>query len=118
MALDEPPRRSHHPAVADRFVDPLRTPSEVASGLAARVRSLRLARNWKRDTLAARSGVSAASLKRFERTGQISLDALLRLCDALDRLSELDRILQPPAVRSMKELEQVADERLPRRGRL
>lgn len=100
------------------FPDPLRTPTDVASDLASRVRALRLARNWKRDTLAARAGVSAASLKRFERTGKVSLEALLKLCDALERLDELDRILQPAAVRSMKELEQLAEERRPKRGRL
>lgn len=100
------------------FPDPLRAPSEVAMDLASRVRALRLARSWKRDTLAARAGVSASSLKRFERTGQISLDAFLKLCDALERLDELDRILQPSAVHSLKELERVADVRRPKRGRL
>lgn len=98
--------------------DPQRTPSEVASDLASRVRALRLSRNWKRDTLAVRSGVSASTLKRFERTGQISLEAFLKLCEALERLDELERILQPSTVRSMKELEQLADDRRPKRGRL
>lgn len=61
--------------------------------------------------------MSSASLKRFERTGQISLDAFLRLCDALERLDELDRVLQPPPARSMKDLEQLAEQRTPKRGR-
>ncbi len=99
-------------------VDPLRTPAEAALGLAERVKALRLERNWKRDTLAARAGVSAATLTRFERTGEVSLGTFLRLCDALDRLAELDRTLQPAAARSMQELEERAVRRTPKRGRL
>lgn len=86
--------------------------------LATRVRALRLARNWKRDTLAERAGVNVYTLKRFERTGQIALDAFLKLCDALERMDELEQLLQPPPARSMKELEQIAEQRRPRRGRL
>ncbi len=110
--------RGDHGAVARLVVDPLRTPAEVALGLAARLRALRLERSWKRDTLAARAGVSAATLKRFERTGEVSLGTLLRLCEALDRLAELDRILEPAAARSMKELEERAVRKVPKRGRL
>jgi HTH-type transcriptional regulator / antitoxin HipB len=91
------------------------TPGEVARTLADRVRALRLAQNWKRDTLAARSGVSAATIKRYERTGIIALDGFLRLCEALGRLPELDRVLVP-APTSMAELER-AQRPLPKRGR-
>jgi HTH-type transcriptional regulator / antitoxin HipB len=116
--LDDSATLGHHLPVTASFVDPLRTPTEVALELAARVRTLRLARNWKRDTLAARAGVTSASLKRFERTGQISLESFLKLCDTLERLDELDRVLRPPAARSMKELEQAAQQQTPKRGRL
>jgi transcriptional regulator with XRE-family HTH domain len=81
--------------------------------LAARIRALRLARNWKRDTLAARSGVSASTIKRFERTGTIALDGFLRICEALDRLPELERLLVPPPAGSLAELER--KEKPPRR---
>jgi HTH-type transcriptional regulator / antitoxin HipB len=91
------------------------TPGEVARTLADRVRALRLAQNWKRDTLAARSGVSAATIKRYERTGVITLDGFLRLCEALGRLPELDHLLVP-APTSMAELER-AERPLPKRGR-
>jgi len=91
------------------------TPAEVARALGARMRALRLARDWKRDTLAARSGVSAATIKRFELTGTIALDGFLRICEALDRLPELDRLLVP-APASMAELER-KEEPLPKRGR-
>ena len=100
-----------------RFVDPLRTAPEVSRGLAARLKALRLARNWKRDTLAARAGVSAASLKRFETSGKVSLENLLKLCSALGRLSELDQILEPPRALTMAELERDSSTPPPKRGR-
>ena len=39
----------------------LRTPEQVRQSLAARAKALRLAKGWKRTTLAERSGVSLAS---------------------------------------------------------
>lgn len=91
------------------------TPGEVARTLAERVRALRLAQNWKRETLAERSGVSAPTIKRFESTGTITFDNFLRLCEALGRLHELDRLLVP-APTSMAELER-SEKPLPKRGR-
>lgn len=96
------------------FVDPPRTPHEVGRSLAERLEALRSARGWKRTTLA-RAGVSPASLERFETTGKVSLESFLRLCDALGRLSEVDRLLQPPAARTMVELERQARAAPPRR---
>ncbi len=48
----------------------LETPESVSRTLAARIKELRLARGWKQATLAQRSGVSLASLRRFEESGQ------------------------------------------------
>ena len=95
----------------------LHTPEEIGQQLARRLRELRLLTGWKQTTLAARSGVTLASLKRFERTGKISLESLLRICHALGRLDEFGQILQPPAARSLAELESRISKPLPRRGR-
>ncbi len=92
------------------------TPDEVARALASRVRALRLGRNWKRDTLASRSGVSVPTIGRFERTGTIGLDGFLRICEALDRLGEIERLLVPPPAASISELER-KEKPLPKRGR-
>lgn len=83
----------------------LHTPVEMERLLAGRLRELRLLAGWKQATLAARSGVTLASLKRFENTGKVSLASLLQLCHALGRLDEFDQLLRPPAVRSLDELE-------------
>lgn len=83
----------------------LRTPQEVAEDLASRIRALRLDRNWKRETLARRSGVTVASLKRFENSGKISLENLLLLARALGRLDDFATVFEPPPARSLDELE-------------
>jgi HTH-type transcriptional regulator/antitoxin HipB len=96
----------------------LTTPEQVSQTLAARIRALRLARGWKQSTLAKRSGVSLASLRRFEESGKVSLQSLLKLAFALNRLDDFDGLLQPPPASSIAELE-AAEKRPPRkRGRL
>lgn len=95
----------------------LHTPEEVARQLAERIKALRLRRNWKRATLAERSGVSEASVKRFERTGHVSLENLLKLAFTLDRLEELTSLFAPAPAASIEELE-ASQENAPKRGRV
>jgi ribosome-binding protein aMBF1 (putative translation factor) len=96
----------------------LTTPEQVSKALADRVRALRLARGWKQITLAKRSGVSLASLRRFEESGRVSLQSLLKLAFALNRLDDFESLLQPPPASSLAELE-AAEKRPPRkRGRV
>lgn len=95
----------------------LHTPEDVARQLADRIKALRLRRKWKRLTLAERSGVSEASVKRFERTGQISLENLLKLAFTLGRLEELTALFAPAPAASIKDLEALQGN-TPRRGRI
>ncbi|MCF8352615.1 MAG: helix-turn-helix transcriptional regulator [Bacteroidales bacterium] len=44
--------------------------------------------------MAERSGVSLGSLKRFESSGKISLESLLKLVHLLGRLSDFDKVLE------------------------
>lgn len=81
------------------------TPSEAAILLAQRVKELRLSQNLSQKTLADRSGVSYGTIKRFEQTGKISLESLLKLSlilGVLDEVSSLFITKQKP--KSMKEL--------------
>jgi transcriptional regulator with XRE-family HTH domain len=95
----------------------LSSPKDIERLLADRVRAARLALGWKQATLAERSGVTLASLRRFERTGKVSLESLLRLCHALGRIDEFEQLLRPPAVQSLDELEARTTRPLPQRGR-
>jgi transcriptional regulator with XRE-family HTH domain len=94
----------------------LLTPAEMGQSLADRVRALRLLKGWTRETLAQRSGVTAASLKRFETTGKASLELALKVAHALDRLWEFGGVLGPPPARSIEELERRAVKPARKRG--
>jgi HTH-type transcriptional regulator/antitoxin HipB len=65
----------------------------VAFGLAGRVREARLARTWTQGDLADRAGVSGDTIKRFERTGRITLDNLLRIALALGQLDAFAAVI-------------------------
>lgn len=80
-------------------------PKEVATQLAARMMKLRLARDLKRVTLAERAGLSASTIKRFEQTGQITLDNLLKLAMTLGCLDQFAGIFAAPPATSLAELE-------------
>lgn len=92
-------------------------PAETGKALAERMRALRLLKGWTRETMAKRSGVSAASLKRFENDGKASLELVLKAAHALARLDEFGKLFHPPPARSLAELEQRADQPARKRGR-
>ena len=93
----------------------LNTPEEISLQLAKKVRQRRLAIGWKQQTLAERSGVSLPSLRRFEKTGLISLKSLLKLAFALVHLDDFTELFHTPAANSIKDLDKQA--KPPQRGR-
>ncbi len=74
----------------------LRSHLEVMLDLAVRVRALRLAENITQKALAGRVGVAVGTIKRFEKTGEIQLNHLLRIALVFGRLDEFDRLFCPP----------------------
>ena len=70
----------------------LKTVQEVQAGIAGRFKARRLAMNLTQSELAARSGVTFSSLKRFEREGLIALDSLLNLALVLNCLDDFDKL--------------------------
>ncbi len=92
------------------------TPEEVSMQLASNSKQLRLSKNMSRKTLALHSGVSFGSIQRFEQSGKISLENLLKIAHSLSALQEFQTLLQLPEPKSIRELEQ--QENLPQRGRL
>ncbi len=93
-----------------------KTPKEFAMDIAKRLTAMRLQNAWTREDLASRTGVNIYTLKHFERTGQISLERLICLCDALDILSELQRAFKPRQRVSVEDW-QVSQEKVRKRGR-
>lgn len=93
----------------------LLSPPEVTRAVAERARALRLLRNQTQQGLAERAGVSLGSLKRFERTGAIAFESLVRIAIALDATGELETWFAPPPFRTIDEA--IARQKPRRRGR-
>jgi len=70
----------------------IKSPLEIATDLAGRVRERRLQRAWTQEELASRAGIKTATYVMFERTGRISLIRLLKVLEVLELLEEFDRI--------------------------
>lgn len=69
--------------------------TDVSQAYAAYLRELRKQAKLSRAALAERSCVPAATIKKFELTGQISFRQLLLLWQTLDSLERLYQLTQP-----------------------
>ena len=82
----------------------LDTPSDIAKNLADKVKNVRKRRKITQEQLAARSNVSYSTLRKFERTGQISLTSFVKLVMELGFASDFDDILSKPLYNSLEEV--------------
>ena len=80
------------------------TPKEVMILLSKNIKSLRKQQKMSQRELSERSGVAYASIRKFESTGIISLESLLKICDVLKRLSDFESILLPDDIEGKKYL--------------
>ena len=55
--------------------------------------------------LSQKSGVTYASIRRFETMGEISLASLLKIAHALDALKDFENIFKGQAITSLKDYE-------------
>ena len=69
--------------------------TDVSQAYADHLRGLRKQAKLSRAAMAERSCVPAATIKKFELTGQISLRQLLLLWQTLDSLDRLYQLTQP-----------------------
>jgi transcriptional regulator with XRE-family HTH domain len=93
------------------------TPFEIAKQLADHVREKRLSLNMSQLSLAERSGVSLGALKKFEGTGKISLESLLKLAVVLGNLNDFSNIFIPKSPESFATLEELLGQKVRKRGR-
>lgn len=70
-------------------------PTDILVDLPVKHKTLRKQMGLTQAELAKRSGVSLGSIKRFELTGQISLESLLKLAHVLNRLNDFELIFKP-----------------------
>lgn len=71
------------------------SPVEVTSGLASRMKRRRIDAGFTQRDLAARAGVSYGSLRLFEETGKISLEAIVKIAFVLEAEAEFGRLFPP-----------------------
>ncbi|MBN2681528.1 MAG: helix-turn-helix transcriptional regulator, partial [Bacteroidales bacterium] len=72
----------------------LKLPKEIMQDLVIKVKKLRKQQGFSQMVLAERSGVSLGSIKRFEVTGKISLEALLQISLALNRIDDFENLFK------------------------
>jgi len=76
----------------------------MATEVAQRAKTMRLAHNLSQSSLAERSGVSQASLKRFERTGEVAFASLLKISAVLGCMDDFGALFGPREVVSIDEI--------------
>ncbi len=81
-----------------------KSPKEIMILLSKNIKVLRKQEKMSQRELSERSGVAYASVRKFETTGIISLEALLKICDALQRLTDFETILLPSDMQRKKDL--------------
>jgi transcriptional regulator with XRE-family HTH domain len=94
----------------------LKTESDVLREVADSLRARRLALHWRQDDLALKSGVSIATVRRFERSGQISFQGLAKLLVSLGFADSLLNSLKRPEA-APKSLEAFLNGEAPKRQR-
>ena len=80
------------------------TPSDVAIKIAQKLKSIRKRRKITQKQLAARSNVSYATLRKFEKTGQISFESFIKISMELGLLNELNNLFSVPTYNSIEEV--------------
>ena len=85
----------------DIFFD---TPADIMLRLAGKIQNIRKRKKITQMQLAARSNVSYASLRKFERTGQISLESLVKICMELGVIDEINGLFTEPVYASIEEV--------------
>ncbi len=95
----------------------LHTPKGLLLEIAHRARVKRLALNLTQTTVAERSGVSLGVLKKFEHTGKISLESLLKLALVLEALNDFTTLFSPKPLEAYSTLNELLQQKPRMRGR-
>lgn len=93
------------------------TPLEFLIQIAQNAKAKRLSLNLSQQNLSLRSGVSLGSIKRFERTGKISLESLLKLALVLKSLESFNSLFAKDSLQSLPSLDAILKQIPRKRGR-
>jgi transcriptional regulator with XRE-family HTH domain len=84
-----------------KFV-PVLTEQTVKMELTKRFKQRRKEAGITQKMLAFKSGISYASIRRFETSGEISLSSLLRISSVIQMLDDFDALFKFPIVRNIR----------------
>ena len=80
------------------------TPSDIAMRLAGNMKRVRRRKKITQKQLSARCNVSYATLRKFEHTGQISLESFIKLSMGLGLTGEINELFTQPVYNSIEEV--------------
>ena len=84
------------------FVDTI-TEASITEKLIKRVKLRRKELKYTQKELAKRSGVSYASIRRFETTGDISLTSLIKIAHAMNCLEDFNNLFKYEQITNLKD---------------
>ena len=86
------------------FVDTT-TEQSIIYNLIDRIKQRRKELNLSQKDLATKSGVSYGSIRRFEKSGEISLTSLLKIANALNALEDFNQLFKNKINTNLKDLD-------------
>ena len=82
----------------------LETPYDMAADAAKRFRRLRTSKKVTMKELSERSGVPYSTIRRFEKTGEISFLSLIKMTSALGEDQEITGLFSDPVPQTIEEV--------------
>lgn len=79
------------------------TVSSITTALVERMKKRRKEAKFSQTALSKRSGVSFASIRRFEETGEISLSSLMKIADTLSCLEDFNALFKHEIITDLKD---------------
>lgn len=81
---------------------PVLTEQTVKLNISKRFKKRRKEAKITQKILAFKSGVSYGSIRRFEKTGEISLTSLLRISAIIDALNDFDELFKNAIIKDIR----------------
>lgn len=82
----------------------LKSPNDINKDIANRIRARRKEQHISQEQLSVKADVSFGSIKRFERTGEISLSSLIKIAFALGLEDDFDLLFAKKKYASIQEV--------------
>ncbi|MSP53389.1 MAG: XRE family transcriptional regulator [Gammaproteobacteria bacterium] len=93
------------------------TYQELMAHITKTAQAKRLSLDWSQQTLSERSGVSFGVIKKFERTGKISLESLSKIAVVLGSVEDFMGLFKLTSMEEIKSLDELLEQKKRKRGR-